>query len=292
VTRFPRVAIAALVLLAPLPAATAAAEDAAASAEAAVPRSWLPTDLGNRWSYVYSLERQRVTEGGEAATETFRGTRVDQVTAAADDVAPGAVEIRTTVHGRSESAVNDLAENRRVVVSSRGAGFRIHLREAPHPLTGETQVFRFDPPFEGMRPDVGRAEPWDSGVEQSGGLRTEYRTEVLGVQDAKTPAGLYEKCLVLRTQGVMSGSVEVNGETVDVDQGRVVVTEWFAAGVGRVLAKTEVEQKLRMEDGTGLELTEKSQYALGAVELAGDARPAAPPAAPAETSPPPVAPSP
>ena len=63
--------------------------------------------------------------------------------------------------------------------------------------------------------------------------------------------------------------------------------------MGRVLAKTEVEQKLRMADGTGLELDEKSQYALGAVELASDGTgpeaPTASPAASAEPSAPPVA---
>ncbi|MGH0036799.1 MAG: hypothetical protein ACQGVK_17375 [Myxococcota bacterium] len=235
------------------------------------PERWLPADVGNRWSYVYTRERRRVDASAEETVESLRGSRVDRVVADAGEIAPGAVEIRSVVRGRSESAATDTVENRRFVVSTHGPGFRIHLREAPHLLTGEPQVSRFDPPFDRMRPDARRAEPWKSGVEQSGGLRTEYESEVLGIQDAQTPAGLYEKCLVLRTRGVMSGSVHIYGQSVAVDEGHVVITEWFAPGVGRVLAKTEIEQKLGLADGSRLELFEKSQFALSAVDLAGSA---------------------
>jgi hypothetical protein len=304
VVHAPRVSILVWLALAtaPVPPAAAAEATTAAAAsdtpvqsEAATAESWLPAQVGNRWSYVYTRERRRVTQDAEQTVESLRGTRIDEVVSAAREVAPDAVEIHSVVRGRAENAATETVEHRRVVLSSRGAAFRIHLREAPNPVTGESQVFRFDPPFEGMRPDARRAEPWKSGVEQSGGLRTEYETEILGMQDAQTPSGLYEKCLVLRTAGRMTGQVEVYGESVAVDDGRVVITEWFAPDVGRVLAKTEVEQKLRMADGAALELYEKSQYALSSVELAsgaGPSRPVTEPASPAPSATPAAAPAP
>ncbi len=231
--------------------------------------SWWPTDVGNRWSYVYNRERERVVGDVEETVETLRGTRVDVVASTSPQTAPGAVEIQSVLKGRSEGAVTDTIENSREVLSSSGAGIFVYVREAPHPLTGERRSVVFNPPFQSLRSGARSSEPWSTGVEQSGGLRTEYQSEILGIQDAQTPAGLFEKCLVLRTQGTVSGTVEIYGDQVSLDGGRLVQTEWFAPGVGRVLAKAELEHTLTMADGQTVAIRERSQFALSNVVLAG-----------------------
>lgn len=255
---------------------------------------WLPADPGNRWTYVYTRERRRVMDGAQENVESMKGMLVDQVVATAPQVAPGAVEIQSTLRGREESAAADVVETRRVVLSSGGAGFRVFEREAPNPLTGEQQRVRFSPPLEGLEVGAKPSEPWRAGVAQAGDLRIEYQAEILGVQDAQTPAGLYEKCLVVRTTANMTGTVHVDGQAFDLDGGTSVTTEWYAPGVGRVLAKHELDQKLRMASGAIIQIDEKAQFALSSVELAASgsgALPAAPTASPAPTAAPDSAPT-
>jgi len=78
----------------------------------------------------------------------------------------------------------------------------------------------------------------------------------------ETPSGRYENCLVVRSEGPLAGSVEAYGGTIEVTGGKVVTTEWYARGLGVVLAKEEAEQTLRLPDGSTLVVRERTQYAL------------------------------
>jgi len=89
---------------------------------------------------------------------------------------------------------------------------------------------------------------------------------VLGVQDAQTPLGLFERCLVVRIQGKIAGVIEANGNRMEVPEGSFTATEWYAPGVGPVLIKEELTQTIVLEDGTTLEYSERTQFALRSTE--------------------------
>ncbi len=237
---------------------------------------WLPADVGNRWAYVYARERVRETASGPER-EILKGTRVDEVVGRAAGFARGSVEIHSVVRGRTEGAATETLERSRLFVLPSDGGLRVVARETPHPVTGETGLARFDPPLEPIRPGIRSGQRWPLGQEVRDGLRTAYEGEILGLQTARTPAGLYENCLVVRTVGTLSGSAELYGTEIELEEGRVTTTEWYAPGVGLVLSKSEIDQSLRLSDGTALEINEKTQFALSAVELASGATPPAAP---------------
>ena len=106
---------------------------------------------------------------------------------------------------------------------------------------------------------------------------------------------------MIRLTGEISGVVEAYGTRMEVPSGEVSVTRWYAPGHGLVLAKEVRSQKLVLEDGTEMDYSERTQYALRSAEtpIASALAPAEPqdvvepeghteneaPAAPAEASP-------
>ncbi len=99
--------------------------------------------------------------------------------------------------------------------------------------------------------------------EDVAGLRGETWGEVIGIQDARTPAGLFEQCLVVRYTVELSGTLEVPGVgAMDVVEGHAVVTEWHAKGIGLVLAKEELSETLVGPNGAEVVAEMKSQSAL------------------------------
>jgi hypothetical protein len=121
------------------------------------------------------------------------------------------------------------------------------------------------------------AEPgqrWSVGVRSQQDLHTDLDGEVLGVQDVQTPRGRFEGCLVIRLTGQISGVVEAYGRRMEVPTGDFSLTQWYAPGVGLVLAKQEISQTLVLEDGKSMEYSERAQFALRSTELASAAAPA------------------
>jgi hypothetical protein len=283
VARIAPLSLIALAGLCLLPGGSAAAEGAPA------PR-WMPLEPGSRWSYVVLREQSRESEGREEVVETLRGTRVDEVVAT-----EGGLEIRSQVRTRAEGAPSENVERERRFVEATAGGYRVLAEEAPGALGGAPQRVRFDPPLTPLRADVDAGQSWAIGVDQRGGMRTELRGEILGVQDARTPAGLFERCLVVRTTGSLTGSVDVSGERIQVREGKSERTEWYAPGVGLVLAKEDRERHLELPDGQAVVLRERVEYALEGAEgapAAESASEATGPDAPGDPEEHPAAPTP
>jgi len=235
---------------------------------------WLPSEPGTRWTYVYARERERVI--GEATErETLRGTLVDEVVGPAEVAGRSAVELRSVLRGRAVGAAADILERRRLFVAPHPDGLRLLAREQPDAGTGEPRRVRFQPPLEVLRTGTEAGEPWPAGVERSGGLETRIRGELVGVQDARTPAGLFEKCLVVRHTGSVTGELQMLGEAIDVEEGSLTSTSWYAPGVGLVLAKEESEQVLLTSDGQRIEIRESVQYTLSSHRHPARSAPAA-----------------
>ena len=114
---------------------------------------------------------------------------------------------------------------------------------------------------------AGVGEKWHVSSEDVAGLKGETWGEVVGIQDARTPAGLFEDCLVVRYTVDISGTFEIPGAGVmDVAEGRMVVTEWHAKGVGMVLAKERLSETLLGPNGVEVIAGMTSQTALKHIE--------------------------
>lgn len=246
---------------------------------------WVPLDVGNQWSYVFVRERSRSTNRAEPVLERFRGARTAEVRPAEPTWGARTLELRSIVKGRTEGMPTDSVERQREIVTSDGRGLRVLAREAVPAMGGNRELVEFDPPLESIRGGTPEGQTWSVGTEQFGGVRTVTEGQILGIQDARTPAGVFEKCLVVKRTGNARGHLDVYGSEIEVRSGTVTTTEWYAPGVGLVMAKSETQQTLALEDGSIIDFVEQTQVALREVELARTSAPAAStPAAPAPPS--------
>lgn len=248
---------------APAPDAESPPGEAAKIAPSRAPRPrWVPLDVGNQWTYIYLRERERSIGGTEPQLESFRGTLVEEVIGNVPEYSPRAVELHSTVRGKVEGSGTETVEQLRAFVESNGFNYRVLAIEAEDPVVGQVEFTRFTPPLLTLKAGARVGEKWRIGSKETAGLMTDLEGEILGVQDAEVPSGVFEKCLVVRYTGSFSGSIEVSGNPIDVQSGQIVSTEWFAPGVGKVLAKEEISESMVLADGSTLDYTERTQFAL------------------------------
>lgn len=236
--------------------------------------SWMPLEPGRSWTYVYVRDSVRKTNGAAPEEEHFRGTLHDRVEGPAPEFGAGAVEVISTLRGRTAETPIEMIETRRAYLESAGQGYRIHALDAENPVIGLPQLSRYDPPLAQLVVGPGTEPRWEIGTVDLGGLKTKLEAQIIGVEDADTPDGRYRNCLLVRYEGRLEGSFEVYGGRVDVTGGRIATQEWYARSVGLVLAEEEVEQHLSMPDGSSTTVRERIRYALSAKGAPGETAPA------------------
>lgn len=235
---------------------------------------WVPTEVGKRWTYVYVSERTRDTGDGTPTTEKIRGTRVDEVTALAPEFGQDVVRVRSRLLGQQTSDATGSTEERVGFFRVVGSSYQLVAEQSTHPASGITSLVEYESPLALLESGAQPGQRWKVGVRSRGDLHTDLEGEVLGAQDVQTPYGFFERCLVIRLTGQISGIVEVNGSRMEVPTGDLTLTEWYAPGVGLVLAKEERSQTLVFEDGTSMEYSERTQFALRSTDSAVAAVPA------------------
>lgn len=223
---------------------------------------WTPSEIGNRWTYIYVSERQRTVADSEPVIEKVRGTRVDEITATAPEMGDDVVRLTTTLLGRSTASAAETSSKQTRYFRSSGSSYALVAEDIVNSVTAATKLVHYDAPLAVLEAEAQPGQRWTVGVRSEGDLHTELKGEVLGVQDVETPSGTYEDCLVVRLMGQVSGVVEAYGRRMEVPSGDITVTTWYAPGVGLVLAKEERSQLLLLEDGTSIEYSERSQFAL------------------------------
>jgi len=242
---------------------------------------WLPSEPGTRALFRRTLARTLYAGPHLSARFHYRGDRIEEVFTAPSGFADARVEIRVTDRLVGERGLADISATQRHYVVPHPSHFE--------PVASEMAVrgkrTRVRQP-EGSAPLVQGAkpgEPWDAGVAVIDGLAFERRAEVLGVQDVETPAGRFEKCLVVRYTGrLMRPGLSPLGDGVRVKSGRVVTTEWIARGVGRVQVREDGELRLGPVDDMPGRLTFEGLGQLAQLQRPAHARAAAGvPAAPA-----------
>jgi hypothetical protein len=222
----------------------------------------MPAEVGRRWSYVYVRERTRTTDAAPPTSEQLHGILTEEITGPAPEFGADAVELVSTLEAQAGEQTSASSEKHRTILAIRSRILQEMAREGLDPVSGLTQLEHFSPPIDRIRYDAPAGTKWRMGAWKTEGLNAEYFGEILGVQDAKTPAGVFEKCLVVRYSAKLAGVVEVGGTRFEIRDGQVVSTEWYAPGIGRVLMKRELQESMILSNGSQMEFSESVQAAL------------------------------
>ena len=250
--------------------------------------NWPAFDVGRSWTYVFVQERSRSLGGASPEIEKLRGTRVDKITAEAPEFGQNVIQMQSRMHGRNDGDPGG-AETREEFsrfYRSFGQVHQLIAEDTGRTGPGSRGLTQYETPLRMLESGIEVGQEWQVGVRHRGDLHTRLVGELLGVQDVQTPAGLFERCLVVRIRGEISGVIEAYGSRMEVPDGTSTETVWYAPGVGRVLTKLELVQTLILEDGQTLEYSERTQFALRSTE--GPTAPAsieAPHSSPGEAAP-------
>lgn len=232
------------------------------------------TEVGRRWTYTYVREQTRTLPGGNPEVEKLHGTRVDEITGRSPEFGEGVVRVQSSSRGRASSSPAESIEEHVGFYRALGSSYQLVAEQVPDPTSGTAALVKYEAPLSMLEAAAEPGQRWSVGVRTRRDLHTNLEGEVLGVQDAQTPHGLFERCLVIRLTGQISGVVEAYGSRMEVPSGDFTITEWYAPGVGLVLAKEEFSQILVLEDGTSMDYSERTQFALRSTEPAAAAAPA------------------
>ncbi len=246
--------------------------------------AWIPTAPGTRSTYLYLRERSRAVEGQEAEIEKLRGTRIDEIAPRDPDYGSDVVRVDSTLRAKSTAASGEISESHTRYLRVSGSRLELVAERSADPTSTLDVVTRYEVPLSILESDAEPGQRWEVGVRSQRDLHTRLEGEVLGVQAADTPAGHFEQCLVIRLTGEISGVVEAYGTRMEVPSGDITVTRWYAPGHGLVLAKEERSQTVVLEDGTTMDYSERTQFALRSSDTPTTSAVVAP-AAPADTGP-------
>jgi len=237
---------------------------------------WAPFEVGRSWTYVFARDRSRTISGQEPEIERLRGVRIDEITADAPQFGQGVVRMQSSMLGRLDADPDgaEVRENSVNFYRSTGNRYQLVAEEGETAGSGSNQITHYASPLRLLESQAEVGQKWKVGTRNQGGLTTELTGEILGVQDVQTPAGLFERCLVVRIEGRIAGVLEAYGSRMEVPEGTFSMTEWFAPGVGLVLTKEELSQVIVLEDGSRLDYSERTQFALRSSE---ESAPASPP---------------
>lgn len=142
-------------------------------------------------------------------------------------------------------------------------GYRIVALDTA--VAGPMRRIPLDPPALLLPNPIQKGMRWDAGFYDFEGLRYREEGEIVGRQAAKTPAGTYGDCLVVRHTGTLEGEVEMDGKTVRLKNGTVERMQWLARGVGPVLRKETLTATIVTRTGQHVKTRVVRQSALQGV---------------------------
>ncbi|MCG8590138.1 MAG: hypothetical protein MJE66_12675 [Proteobacteria bacterium] len=238
-------------------------------------QAWLPLDPGTRW--IYTLTRNRETRTGPfpPQTEILHGRVIDEMRPSPPQLGENVLEVHSTIEESIGDMPQRMHETMRSFLIQERSSLRMVAQEVPDPLSGRNRLFHFTPPLEMLGSDLDEGYRWDVGVMAFDGIEVHMRGEVVGIEDVETPAGLFEACLVVRYTGQVKGSADAFGTPVRVTEGKMVSTEWYARGVGKVRMEEELAQTMELANGATMSYRELAESQLESVAR-GVALPASP----------------
>ena len=226
----------------------------------AAAETWQPLAVGNRWSYAISHQRELSLQETMASRESRSGSYRREIVREGRrrDVAE---PLYVTDEIREWRGVPE-PERVSTLTAERGGAILEYAMDV-----GEGMALVEEPLVYGPA-RVRSGLEWEVGRVRMGGLTMELQGEILGVQNARTPARTFEHCLKVRYTGEVRGMVELEEGGLPVRGGRLEVTQWYAPGVGVVLAEETVTLDVLTTQGV-MRSRSQDRYALESFELAG-----------------------
>ncbi|UCE85530.1 MAG: hypothetical protein JSU66_14505 [Deltaproteobacteria bacterium] len=220
---------------------------------------WFPLRPGVRWSYDVRGEASR-TFAGLTQSERLQGTREMQVRGASPHFPDRPYEVLEAhrVHVESDmGARHTKSEMHSAYLKPAASGLLLYGEEIANPLQGGARkLVRHAKPIQLLPAEPKRGQRWNVGTTELDGLRLDLAGEVVGIQDAQTPAGTYRGCLKVQIHGTFSGQFSLDGLHARVTDGRYRATEWYAPGVGLVLVEEQKELRLALPAGQTVSASE------------------------------------
>ncbi len=242
--------------------------EAPRSEEFVVPRvdpaaGWAPVQAGRE--ALYTLVARRSVAQGTTPAESLARRGTYHVTVVGDPGGP--LEVLTTLRLRREATELEEIEREALIVVPGAGSYQIQALRAN--LLGVTETVRLAKPVDFLPSRIARGTRWEAGEFSVKGLHYREEGEIVGLQTAKTPAGIFENCLVVRHTGSLTGSVSAGGALLDVAEGRIERIQWLARGVGPVLLKQQVHTVIETPGGDRVTTRVERQAALQGVRWPG-----------------------
>jgi len=210
---------------------------------AAAHDTWISLRVGNEWVYGVTRRMENLLPDGRHPRSRQEGVLDARVTAASP-LGPGIFVVEeqrrwpgtqaSASAGRSKPGPEDI----RVLTSARSGAFLEHAVDYGQGLE------RYATPLITIPATLHAGMHWAVGTLEQSGLRIEVAGTLLGLQDAKTPAGVFPRCLKIRYEGPVAGAWVKGAQTLPVQSGRYESIRWYARGVGEVLAEETLETRV------------------------------------------------
>lgn len=248
--------------------------EAPRSEDFAVPRvdpaaGWAPVRAGEE--LLYALVARRSIAQGTGPAETLVRSGSYHV-AVVGDSGGGPLEMLSAYRMRRDAeALEEIERGSLTVVPSRGS-YRIQALRTH--LLGSTVRVRLSTPVDFLPARIARGVRWNAGEFSVKGLHYREEGEIVGLQSARTPAGVFEQCLVVQHTGTLSGDIVAGGALLEIAEGRVERIQWLARGIGPVLVKQKAYTEIDVRGGDRVTTQVARQIALQGVRRPSAGAPA------------------
>jgi len=215
-------------------------------------KNWQPIDVGHNWAY--SISQSNVVEiGGQVVNSDRKRGKIRR--AVVREGRRSEIPVPVFVVEETRDWKGSEAEHYVTLTAERAGALLEYAVD-----TGEGLNFHANPLIQ-VPASIKGGMKWDVGSFSMNGLEVTMEGEILGVQNAKTKARTYERCLKVRYTGKLSGILEVPEGRLPVRGGSLEVTQWFAPDVGVVLAEESVSMAILTAQGL-MEVTTTDNYTL------------------------------
>ncbi len=214
--------------------------------------SYLPMAKGNKWTYESTSRATAVVDGMEMEVLNTKGTTTDEIVGTSDQV----TDPKDVLLYRSVSSGKGAVQG---VESSLELKMDSHLKWANDTLLvyqekteglpfQEVLIAKYEKPLLVLKKTLKEGDVWEAGTMRLGKLEMPAQIKVSATEDVTVPAGTFKKCLKIVTEVTqISGSINGPDVVLEVRNGTMTKTSWYAPGVG--LVKEESTWTMSLDAG-------------------------------------------
>jgi hypothetical protein len=223
---------------------------------------YLPLAEGREWSYQVTKTRMYAFPGREVA-QRLTGRSTEQCKSS-----QGVVDTQSPVFlwiqriSEIEETTGKASTTRiETYLSSEPDRVLMHAQKIEGAQGLNSGLEQFVPPVAVLKlPLPAPGEPYPSKW-KSQGITLDLRPFEIGSETVETPTQAFRDCLRVKSRGPLSGTMP-GPQPIDVLDGSVEETSWYAKGVGLVRQMQVIRMTLRLPDGQEVRATEEKSKLL------------------------------